>query len=149
MTEVVKAREEADRKAKEAAANIKETPFALLDLQPLWNAYAKRPEVTNSPVISTIMSSCTYELDGNTIKLFLTNVLQKDQLNRLTPKLLKYLRQELANDLIEIEAEIKFTETGQEQGANKLYTDADKLQHLMEEYPLFAELKDFLGLDLG
>lgn len=110
--------------------------------------YSQRDEVQASPVISTIMTNCSYELKGTTIYLYLTNSLQEDQLHRLTPRFMKYLRNELSNDLIELKAELRKEEEGAKTG-NKLYTDADKLGHLLEEYPLFAELNDFLGLDLG
>lgn len=147
VNKLSKDREEEERKAKEAAANVRTNSFTFTQLQAAWNIFAQRKEIQSSPIISTI-TACVYELEGTTIKLFLTNSVQEDQLHRVKPKLLKFLRNELSNDLLQIKAETK-REANEQAASSKLYTDADKLQHLIEEYPLFAELKDLLGLDLG
>ncbi|MFT5619344.1 MAG: hypothetical protein ACI85I_002587 [Arenicella sp.] len=133
------------QKAKERASIQRNSIFDASDLKQAWEDYANSDEVTNSPIIATIMKGCKYELlDNHKILLYLNNTLQETQFNRLQPKLLKALRDELQNDLIMVGSEFK--ELSQNEQSKRLYTDDDKLKFLMEEYPVFADLKEKLGL---
>ena len=128
---------------------MRTTVFSYEQLKAVWQQFAGSKEIANSPVMQTIIKNCPYELDGHTIRLYLSNTVQEGLMRKLTPKLLKFLRQALENDVIDIKAEIKQAIHADQDNSKKLYTDADKLQHLIEEYPLFAELKNSLGLDLS
>lgn len=57
--------------------------------------------------------------------------------------LLTFLREKLGNDTIQLGGEIKTVAAGKK----VLYTNREKLDHLMEKNPVVKELKDKFGLD--
>ena len=149
VEEIAKAQAEEIRKQQEASKNVRQTPFTLEELNNSWLKFSQKPDIRDNPFISTIVAN-EYDLDGTTIQLHLSNTLQEDQMHRVIPQLLKHLRNDLKNDLIELKAATRTEQSGDSTSSkNKLYTDADKLKHLTDEYPLFAELKELLGLDLS
>jgi hypothetical protein len=73
----------------------------------------------------------------------LHNHFQETLLDEIRLELLTFLRDRLSNDSIQLGGEIKaVVDTGK-----MLYTNKEKLDHLMEKNPMVKELKDKFGLD--
>ncbi len=78
-----------------------------------------------------------------TIKLYLDNAVQIDQLSDFKPDLLAFLRKSLNNSLILIETSVMEQKT-----ERKIYTDNDKLNFILDKYPIVTDLRKRLGLDM-
>ena len=76
------------------------------------------------------------------IRLPLDNAIQLARFGELKPDLLTQLRTHLRNGRLTLNAYV--TERPQER---RLYTDSDKLAHLMQKYPAVAELRERLHLE--
>jgi DNA polymerase-3 subunit gamma/tau len=84
-----------------------------------------------------------FEFVDNKVLVHLHNHFQVTLLDEMKLDLLTYLRESLQNDSIQLGGEVKTT------GDTKkvLYTNREKLDHLMEKNPVVKELKDRFGLD--
>jgi DNA polymerase-3 subunit gamma/tau len=65
------------------------------------------------------------------------------QLNEFKPLLLEYLRKNLNNFSIELQAEI-----APQEAKKMIYTSQEKFRYLAEKHPVLQDLKTKLGLDL-
>jgi DNA polymerase-3 subunit gamma/tau len=81
--------------------------------------------------------------NGTTILLKLDSQTQMSQLNDFKPVLLEYLRRNLKNYSIELQAEI-----APQDGKKMIYTSQEKFKYLAEKHPVLQDLKARLGLDL-
>jgi DNA polymerase-3 subunit gamma/tau len=90
-----------------------------------------------------MLSSAALQVEENyRIDVLLSSSLQEEPFERLKPKLQHYLRQQLQNSLINLHPLL-----AEDSGPRRLYTNSEKFKHLMERYPLLAELKERLGLE--
>jgi DNA polymerase-3 subunit gamma/tau len=118
--------------------------FVLNDLQGFWTAFAEKLKSENKTSEYLILANRPLQLEEDyTIKLQLENLVQIDQLNAFKPELLDYLRKNLSNSLIMLETSVMDKPTDR-----KPYSQSEKLQHMIEKYPLVADLKKRLGLDM-
>ena len=83
--------------------------------------------------------------DEYVIEFTLSNSLQEEEILKLKPSLLNFLRNELSNGKIELVT--KMTEIPQ--GNKRFYTDQEKFDHLTEKNPNLIKLKQQFGLDFG
>ncbi len=81
-------------------------------------------------------------LENYQIKLVLSNSLELNILERAEQELVQFLRKQLQNGKIKLLPEIK-----EQEAKDKLYTDRDKFQFMVEKNPELQKLKDRLGLD--
>ena len=81
-------------------------------------------------------------LEGNQLQLVLSNSLELNILERLEQDVTQYLRKTLKNGLIKIQPQVAEVEE-----KDKLYTDRDKFQFMVQKNPELQKLKDRLGLD--
>ena len=72
------------------------------------------------------------------------NQLQLDLLKELRAEFLDYLRKKLSNNQIQVEATITQTES-----RALLYTNSDKYNYLVEQYPMLEEFRKRFGLELS
>ena len=84
----------------------------------------------------------SWELEGDTIRITLTSIIQQDILDLFKADLMDYIRNKLENDKISIQAVIN-----EEESEKKLYTSKEKLDFLISRNPAIAELQKKLGLD--
>lgn len=82
-------------------------------------------------------------VEGTTIKIPMKSSLEIEILARFEPELLMHLRQKLRNKRISFEKVVAVS-----QQTNKLYTDSDKLAHMLQQNPKLRKLQEMLGLDL-
>ncbi|MCG8184393.1 DNA polymerase III subunit gamma/tau [Tenacibaculum piscium] len=127
--------------------NHPRTIFTQQQLKNAWNTYSLEIQKLGERSISAVLSSSEPQLSKNTknfIILFsLPNDLMKIQLERVKPKLTKFLREKLNNYGITIE--IIINEVSEKKFA---YTPQEKYAKLKEKNPLIEKLKNIFGLDL-
>jgi DNA polymerase-3 subunit gamma/tau len=77
------------------------------------------------------------------IQLRVDNPVQEDQFNEFRAGFLGELRRRTGYPRLNVQAEV----VEQQDTGRKLYTATDKLEYLMEKFPMLAEMKQRLGLD--
>ncbi len=119
-------------------------PFQLEELKNYWSQYAEKYKAEGKTSEYIILANRELKLEEDfTIKIPLDNLVQVDQLNSFKPDLLDYLRKNLSNSLIMLEISVLDKPV-----ERKPYSQSEKLQHMIEKYPLVADLKKRLGLDM-
>jgi DNA polymerase-3 subunit gamma/tau len=120
-------------------------PFTKEQLDNYWKAFAQSRITDGGYNSEQVILNKPIELTGNgtTILLKLDSQTQMGQLNDFKPVLLEYLRRNLKNYSLELQAEIA------PQDAKKMiYTSQEKFKYLAEKHPVLQDLKARLGLDL-
>ena len=109
----------------------------------VWKKFAEKFK-NEKPRLHTLFLTQLPVLKNDFIlKLSLKNPLQVDELNRNKPELLSFLSSHLRNTHIAIETNIEEDENIE----NRLYTDSDKLKHLLNKNPNIKDLRDKFSLD--
>ena len=116
--------------------------FSIEDLQKKWNEFLEYKQKNGGMETELMVLRQPWKLEGNTIRLHLSNALQQDLFVKFHPDLLGFLRKGLDNKKIEIKEEIK--EDAREE---VLYTNTEKFEHLKKMNPNLKNLSDRLGLD--
>lgn len=118
----------------------REKPFTPEQLKKSWDTFAE----TKKPYVATYhLLTQGFELVNNTVRAHLLNHFQETLLNEMKLDLLTFLRDSLQNDSIQLGGEVKVAADDK----RVLYTNREKLEHLMEKNPVVKELKDKFGLD--
>jgi DNA polymerase-3 subunit gamma/tau len=136
---------------KSLAATIQEVlprenkPFSKEELENNWKSFALSRVTDGSYNSEQVILNKPIELTGNgtTILLKLDSQTQMSQLNEFKPLLLEYLRKNLNNFSIELQAEI-----APQEAKKMIYTSQEKFRYLAEKHPVLQDLKTKLGLDL-
>jgi DNA polymerase III subunit gamma/tau len=123
-------------------ATVENKPFTTQDLAEYWNNFAEYLKNQNRAQDFTFMKHEWELKENNLILLKLTNTVMLGILERVKGELLDYLRKNLNNNSISIEAEIIETTN-----VKMIYTPQEKFEHLAEKYPELGELRNRLGLD--
>ncbi len=118
--------------------NFTETKFLSL-----WNIYAEQLVQKGDKSLASILNASKPTLKEWSIQYVLPNNLMADQLERLKPRLLKYLRESLNNFSIDLEVNVIETEV-----KKFIYTPQEKYNKLKEINPDIEILKKIFGLDL-
>lgn len=117
--------------------------FSVSNLKNLWNEYASRMKREKKDIEYVILANRELEVDENfNIRIKLDNLIQLDQLNGFKTEFVEYLRKNLKNNLIMLEASISASES-----KKIIYTSDDKLKYLAQKYPILDELKKRFGLE--
>ncbi len=120
--------------------------FTLEQLTKVWNAYAENLKSKGQINHHMVLTSTTLDLkDDFSIHITVGNAVQMDQLEEIKIEFLSYLRRSLKNNLLRINAVIGYVAPKEK----KFFTDDDKLKLLMEHYPVVAELRKKLGLEIN
>ncbi|GAA3939288.1 DNA polymerase III subunit gamma/tau [Hymenobacter algoricola] len=91
----------------------------------------------------TILNRPFQANEQHLIVLHVDNPIQEDQFNEFRAGFLGELRRRTGYPRINVQAEVaERVDTGR-----KLYTSSDKLEYLMEKFPMLGEMKQRLGLD--
>jgi DNA polymerase-3 subunit gamma/tau len=120
-------------------------PFSKEELENNWKSFALSRVTDGSYNSEQVILNKPIELTGNgtTILLKLDSQTQMSQLNEFKPLLLEYLRKNLNNFSIELQAEI-----APQEAKKMIYTSQEKFRYLAEKHPVLQDLKAKLGLDL-
>lgn len=118
----------------------------MAQLTTVWNAYAEKLKSKGMINHHMVLTSTTMDLQADSgIHITVGNEVQMDQLEEIKVEFLAYLRQSLKNTAIRIHAKIGYVAPKEK----KFFTDDDKLKILMEHYPVVAELRKKLGLEIN
>jgi len=136
---------------KNAVVEVEETPaaqqaFTLAQLTTVWNAFAENLKSKGQINHHMVLTSTTLDLkDDYGIHITVGNAVQMDQLEEIKVEFLSHLRRSLKNNALRIHAVIGYVAPKEK----KFFTDDDKLKLLMEHYPVVAELRKKLGLEIN
>lgn len=128
-----------DSLLKDAVDNV---PVAFDELKKHWQIFAdKRKEEGKDSEYVLLNQEISFQED-HIIGIKLKNIVQQPTLERLRTELLQYLRKELQNQNLIINAELVKLES-----EDMIYTNIEKFNFLAKKYPQLKNLKDRLGLD--
>jgi hypothetical protein len=114
--------------------------FTQDQLKDAWDSFAE----SKKPYVATYhLLSHGFEFSDGKVVVPLHNHFQETLLNEMKLDLLTFLREKVGNDTLQLSGEIKTVADDKK----VLYTNREKLEHLMEKNPVVRELKDRLGLD--
>ncbi|MBS3769527.1 MAG: DNA polymerase III subunit gamma/tau [Bacteroidales bacterium] len=114
------------------------------DLEKAWQEFAE--SYREKPRIYNMLLSRKPTLDEDlNVKFYLENELQKAQLERIYNELLFYLKKELGNNSIHIQAEL--IKEDHDTSSRKLYTDEEKYSHLEKKNQNLRKLRQDFDLD--
>ncbi|MES2731968.1 MAG: DNA polymerase III subunit gamma/tau [Bacteroidota bacterium] len=122
---------------------LEDLPFGLEKLQYHWGVFAKMKEEQGKQSEFVILDRPFEIKEDSAIYLNLDNNVQLQQLNGLRHELLAFLRQQLQNQTVQLQAEVVVKE-----GKKVIYTSQDKFRHLSEKNPALTELRNAFGLDV-
>jgi DNA polymerase-3 subunit gamma/tau len=114
--------------------------FTHEQLKETWQVFAEKKKVYQA---TYHLLSQGFEFRDNKVIVSLHNHFQETLLDEIKLDLLTFLRENLGNDTIQLGGEIKTVADDKK----VLYTNREKLEHLMEKNPLVKELKDKFSLD--
>lgn len=83
-----------------------------------------------------------FRFSNNVITLLLENPVEEPLLLSLKADLLTFLREKLNNSTLQIESVLETIQT-----KRIVYTNKEKLEHLIEKNPLLKDLQERMGLD--
>jgi DNA polymerase-3 subunit gamma/tau len=129
-----------DNQANTTAEQKRSKPFTPEQLKDAWQTFAEKHKALQ---VTYHLLSQGFEFRENKVIIQLHNHFQETLLDEIRLELLTFLRDRLGNDSIQLAGEIN----GAGDDKKVLYTNKEKLDHLIEKNPLVKELKDKLGLD--
>jgi len=110
----------------------------------VWNEYAQKIKQEGKINIFTLMTSnAPTLLDDYQIELIIENKIQENQLSNEKIDLLNFLRVQLQNFSVDI-----VTKQIEQTNKKRLYTSAEKYQHMVEKNPSLEEFRRRFNLDL-
>lgn len=110
-----------------------------------WKSFAAKLEKEGKSTTSLFEGrKIDVDVDNVLLKINLENNVQLDNFNDLKTDILVHMRTELSNPSVQVDV----TVTEVKNDENRLYTDRDKLNFLMEKNDLIKEMKDRFGLDV-
>lgn len=121
---------------------LPKTPFSEGKFQETWKAYSEFLIKTGNKSLASILTASKPKLENFHIHYALPNSLMGDQLERIRPKILKYLRETLNNFSIDLTVTIEASEV-----KKFVYTPQEKYEKLVENNPDIALLKNVFKLD--
>ena len=96
------------------------------------------------PNLKATLSRIPEIFEEHKLRLMIDNSVQMEEVSKIKPDLVTWLRKELRNTNIELITDIAVQEAGY-----KPYTESEKLTEMMKKNPSLAELKQKFNLDFG
>ena len=122
---------------------LPKTSFSEGKLVSLWSQYAQELIKRGDKSLASIIMASKPTLIDFHVYYSLPNQMMADQLEKLRPKLLKYLRDSLNNFSIDLTIKTKVTEV-----KKFLYTPKEKYDKLQELNPTIDLLRNLFALDI-
>ncbi len=130
--------------AEKAEEEKKNETIILESLKSAWSKFSdQRLSSENANESDRIILNKEVRLvEETTVEITITNQLEKDILGRFETDLIQFLREQLKNDFIKINTQLKQIEE-----SKKLYTSKDKFDHMVSQNNNLLLLQEKLGLD--
>ncbi|PWJ42145.1 hypothetical protein [Sediminitomix flava] len=137
--------QEAKQQKTQVKQSFRKRAFNQDTLEKVWFEYVIQVKRQNvSPLIVLLLEDSPVKLVGETqINVSLTNPMQVQQFQQLKPQLHNFLKDQLQNDYITLDAQVVEVKEGK-----RLYTQAEKYNYLKEKYPILDEMRSLLGFEL-
>ncbi|RUA12452.1 MAG: DNA polymerase III subunit gamma/tau [Flavobacteriia bacterium] len=123
--------------------NLPSDPFTEEAFLNVWNDFINILLQDGKKIYASILNADKPKIKDNLIHVTYSNKLMADELNRIKPKTLKYLREKLNNYSIDFKVTVN-----EEQAAKVAYTTLEKYDLLKSKNPNLKKLKDTFKLDL-
>ncbi len=122
----------------EVVINYGNEPYTPEQLKVQWQTFAA---TRDSPTEILILNR-GYEQHGDTLHIKLENQIQQNQIGEFRHELLEFLRKQLKNSRIQLQADVVVQEK-----KRMVYTNREKFDYLADKHPILNDLKNQLGLD--
>ncbi len=117
--------------------------FSQSELNLAWEKFALMYK-DNEPRMYSTLNTQLPELKGDfQIELVLNNLLQEEEVNKIKPSILEFLKNELKNNAIVITTRL----AEQSELSKKIYTNKEKFEHLAQKNPGLITFKNQFGLE--
>ena len=107
-----------------------------------WSTYLLK--LNDRPNLKATLSKTPEVFDGHKLSLKVDNSVQLEEISKIKPDLVSWLRKELRNTNIELITEIEVQES-----SYKPYSESEKLAEMVKKNPALAQLKQKFNLDFG
>ncbi len=137
-----KKEEDAKEKLKYYTGEQLNEPFTKEQFEEKWKAYLER--LDDRPALKADLSKTPEIIKGNQLKLLISSAVQNEEITKIKPDLVSWLRKELKNTAIELITEIEAN--GDKD--HRPYTESEKLQEMIKKNPNLKLLEQKFGLSL-
>lgn len=121
---------------------VRSESFSMEELATKWNEFLD--QIADRPNLLSTLSVVPELTEGNVLLLRIGNSVQEEEVRIIKPELVSWLRNELRNDSIELNAKYEKVET-----ERVIFSDSEKLQMMMQKNPELYELKQKFNLDFN
>lgn len=111
-------------------------------VQKYWKEFAEKRREDGKDAEYVLLNQDITLHEENIIEIKLTNSVEQPILESIKTDLLQFLRSNLNNQLLSLEAKLV-----QMESSEMIYTDREKFNHLVGKYPKLKALQEKLGLD--
>nr|MBD3621502.1 hypothetical protein [Sunxiuqinia sp.] len=139
---VEKGEEDAQEKLKYYVGEQLTEPFTQEQFADKWAEYLQR--LDDRPNLKATLSKTPQIFENHKLKLPIDNSVQLEEINKIKPDLVSWLRKELRNTGIELITDIVVQES-----EYKPYSETEKLAEMVRKNPNLALLKQRFNLDFG
>lgn len=117
-------------------------PFTKEQFEAKWAEYLVR--LAERPNLRATLSRTPEIFDQHKLRLAIDNSVQDEEISKIKPDLVSWLRKELQNTNIEL-----ITEIAVQESTYKPYSESEKLAEMLKKNPTLAQLKQKFHLDFG
>ncbi len=107
-----------------------------------WKEYLER--LNDRPGLKATLSKTPEIINQHQLKLAINNSMQNDEISKIKPDMVSFLRKELRNTNIELITEI----IAEEGTVRKVYSEREKFQEMIKKNPNVSLLAQKFGLSL-
>jgi DNA polymerase-3 subunit gamma/tau len=130
------------KQAVEATTLKRSEPFTRNELIQSWQEFAESKRKQGKQQEYLVLGQQPELVDELTLKIKLNSSVQIDTVDNLKSELMPFLRNNLKNDGLKLEAELHMNES-----KPLIYTPAEKFKYLSDKHPKLKVLQEKLGLD--
>ena len=117
-------------------------PFTKDQFEVKWHEYLRR--LNDRPALKAALSKIPEIVNEHQLKLEISNSMQNEEISKIKPDMIPFLRKELKNDNIEL-----ITDIVNKEGTDKrAYSEREKFQEMIKKNPNISLLAQKFGLSL-
>ncbi len=134
--------EDAKEKLKYYSGEQLSESFTKEQFEVKWREYLER--LSDRPALKATLAKIPEIVNGHQLMLPISNSMQDEEIGKIKPDMVSFLRKELRNTNIELITEI----VAEEGTAKKAYSEREKFQEMIKKNPNFSLLAQKFGLSL-